>query len=148
MPPEKPIRSLLAFDFGKRRVGVGLGLPETGTATPLATISYHQQGALWMEIQSLIATWNPQLLLVGMPVRDDGKTASLKKPIQHFAATLKKRYDLPVEFIDEQLTSFEALDRLKQQRQHGRRKKVQKMEIDRQAAAILIENWLSTYSNP
>jgi len=142
MPKEHPIRSLLAFDFGKRRVGVGLGIPETGTATPLATIVYRQQNTLWIEIQTLIEAWNPQLLLVGMPVRDDGKAAQLEKPIKHFAATLKKRYDLPVEFINEQLTSFEAVDRLKQQRHQGRRKKVQKMEIDRQAAAILIENWL------
>lgn len=144
-PKEKSIRSLLAFDFGKRRVGVGLGIPETSTATPLATIAYRHQDTLWIEIQTLIDAWNPQLLLVGMPIRDDGKAASLEKPIKRFAATLKKRYDLPVEFINEQLTSFEAVDRLKQQRQQGRRKKVQKMEIDRQAAAILIENWLNTY---
>ena len=144
-PKEKSIRSLLAFDFGKRRVGVGLGIPETSTATPLATIAYRHQDTLWAEIQTLIKAWNPQLLLVGMPVRDDGKAASLEKPIKRFAATLKKRYDLPIEFINEQLTSFEAVDRLKQQRQQGRRKKVHKMEIDRQAAAILIENWLNTY---
>lgn len=144
-PKEKSIRSLLAFDFGKRRVGVGLGIPETSTATPLATIAYRHQDTLWIEIQTLIDAWNPQLLLVGMPIRDDGKSASLEKPIKRFAATLKKRYDLPIEFINEQLTSFEAVDRLKQQRQQGRKKKVHKMEIDRQAAAILIENWLSTY---
>ena len=143
MVKKQTIRSLLAFDFGKRRVGVGLGIPETGTATPLATIQYHHQDVLFEEIQALIANWNPQLLLVGMPVRDDGQVANLEKPIRRFAATLKKRYDLPVEFVNEQLTSFEAVDRLKQQRQRGRRKKVHKTEIDRQAAAILIESWLS-----
>lgn len=143
--PDLVIKSLLAFDFGKRRVGVGLGIPETGTATPLTTIEYHRQDRLWMEIQGLIKDWNPQLLLVGMPIRDDGQAASLEKPIRHFAATLKKRYDLPVEFINEQLTSREAVDRLKQQRQKGRGKKVQKTEIDRQAAAILIETWLNEY---
>jgi putative Holliday junction resolvase len=142
---EQPIHSLLAFDFGKRRVGVGLGIPETSTATPLITIEYRHQDALWREIQMLIKDWNPQLLLVGMPIRDDGKAAGLEKPIRHFAATLKKRYDLPVEFINEQLTSLEAADRLKQQRQKGRRKKVHKTEIDRQAAAILIEHWFTEY---
>jgi putative Holliday junction resolvase len=124
-------------------VGVGLGIPETSTATPLATIAYRHQDTLWAEIHTLIEAWNPQLLLVGMPIRDDGKAASLEKSIKHFAATLKNRYHLPMEFINEQLTSFEAIDRLKQQRQQGRKKKVQKMEIDQQAAAILIENWLN-----
>ena len=146
MSEDKSIRSLMAFDFGKRRVGVGLGIPETSTATPLATIAYRHQDTLWTEIQVLIEAWNPQLLLVGMPIRDDGKVSSLQKPIKHFAATLKKRYDLPIEFINEQLTSFEAVARLKQQRQQGRKKKVHKMEIDQQAAAILIENWLSTHA--
>jgi putative Holliday junction resolvase len=147
MIERKTIRSLLAFDFGKRRVGVGLGVPETHTATPLTTIAYRHQDTLWREIHTLIETWNPQLLLVGMPTRDDGKAANLEKPIKLFAATLKKRYDLPIEFINEQLTSLEAIDRLKQQRQNGRKKKVQKMEIDRQAAAILIENWLDGYNS-
>ncbi|HFD86530.1 MAG TPA: pre-16S rRNA-processing nuclease YqgF, partial [Gammaproteobacteria bacterium] len=67
------------------------------------------------------------------------------KPIRAFAAQLQKRYDMPVEFVNEAFTSFEAQDRLKQQRQRGRKKRVKKIEIDQQAAAVIVETWLELH---
>lgn len=137
--------SLLAFDFGHRRVGIGLGITITRTAAPIYTIEYRDQDQLWSEIQSLVTEWRPQLLVVGMPKHLNGDVHELTKPIQRFASQLEKRYNLPVEFIDERLSSQEASARLKLQRQGGRKKRVSKQEIDRQSAAILAENWMEQH---
>jgi len=136
------IEKLLAFDFGLKRVGVGLGITVTGTASPLQTIAYPTTEALMQSIDSLVEEWKPQLLLIGLPNLDSGLEHSLEKPIKKFSNRLKHRYQLPVEFIDESFSSQQAENRLKQMRQSGRRKKIQKHEIDMQAAALLAEQWL------
>ncbi len=137
--------SLLAFDFGYRRVGIGLGIMITGTASPIHTIEYRDQAQLWSQIDTLVQEWQPQLLVVGMPRHLNGDVHELAKPIQRFANQLEKQYHLPVEFIDERLSSQEASARLKTQRQGGRKKRISKQEIDRQSAAILAENWMNQH---
>lgn len=136
------IEKLLAFDFGLKRVGVGLGITITGTASPLQTISYQNNDMLWESVNTIIEEWKPQLLLVGLPNLNSGQQHSLEKPIKKFANQMKHRYQLPVEFIDESFSSSQAENRLKQMRQSGRKKKIDKQEIDKQAAALLVEQWL------
>ncbi len=136
------IEKLLAFDFGLKRVGIGLGITVTGTASPLQTIAYSNTKELLQSIDLLVDEWTPQLLLIGLPNLDSGLEHSLEKPIQKFSNRLKHRYQLPVEFIDESFSSQQAENRLKQMRQSGRRKKIQKYEIDMQAAALLAELWI------
>ena len=143
---EGVIEKLLAFDFGLKRVGVGLGITVTGTASPLQTIAYPNMEMLWESIDSLIAEWKPQLLLVGLPNLNSGQEHSLEKPIKKFTNRLKHRYQLPVELIDESFSSQQAENRLKQMRQSGRQKKINKHEIDKQAAALLVEQWLEQSS--
>jgi len=138
MTPER----VLAFDFGKRRIGIALGNTLTGTASPLDTISYHHPEIPWRAIDELVANWTPTRLLLGLPKLGDGSTSAMEAPIRAFARQLQKRYDTPVDFVDEAFTSREAAARLKQQRRQGRRQKVKKREIDRQAAAIIVEIWL------
>lgn len=146
MPDTESIRALLAFDFGLRRVGVSLGVTLTRTASPLTTIQYQSRKQLWNGIQPLVETWKPQLLVVGFPWKPDGSPPELGDAIQRFAAELRRRYDLPLELVNEQLSSLEASSRLKLQRQQGRRKKVKKTEIDQQAATILAETWLDSHA--
>ncbi len=142
-PPTAP-RTLLAFDFGLRRVGVALGFPQTGAATPLTTINWQSYDGLWNSITPLINEWRPQLLLVGMPNLHSGERHDLEKPIRRFAAQLRQRFDTPTEFIDESFSSRDAEARLRQMRRAGRRKKIDKTEIDRLAAALLVEQWLES----
>lgn len=136
------VEKLLAFDFGLKRTGVALGITATGTASPLQTIAYSKTESLWQSIDSMITEWRPQLLLVGMPNLNSAQDHPLEKPIKKFTNQLKHRYQLPVEFIDESFSSQQAENRLKQMRQSGRRKKIHKHEIDKQAAALLVEQWL------
>ena len=136
---------ILAFDFGKRRIGTALGNTLTQTASPLQTLPCNHPEIPWRAIDALIAEWSPGRLLLGLPQREDGTPGTLDKAIRDFAAALQKRYDTPVELVNEAFTSREAEARLKHQRQQGRKQKVKKSEIDQQAAAIIIEIWFKTH---
>lgn len=134
--------TVLGFDYGARRIGVAIGQTLTGTASPLATIECG--GAPdWDAIGRLIAEWRPRRLIVGMPRHLDGREHELQPVIERFARQLEGRFGLPVELVDERLTSAEASARLIDSRQKGRRKKIRKAEIDRLSAAILLETWMS-----
>lgn len=140
-----PLR-LLAFDFGRKRIGTALGNSLTATATPLQTLTCDYPELPWKEIDELVANWSPDCLLLGMPSPENGKSSGLEKVLRRFAAELQKRYDKPVDFVNEAFTSYEAESRLRQQRQQGRKKKINKSEIDQLAAAVIIETWLEGHS--
>ena len=136
---------VLAFDFGMKRIGTALGNTLTNTASPLETLSCNHPDLPWPAIDELVSSWAPTLLLLGLPQTDNDKPGPLEKIIHRFAAQLQKRYDMPVEFVNEAFTSHEAEARLKRQRQQGRKQRVTKSEIDRQAAAVIIETWLENH---
>lgn len=136
---------VLAFDFGRKRIGTALGNTITATASPLDTLHCDYPDLPWSAIDQLIADWAPSRLLLGLPHTDDGKPSVMEKPIRRFATQLQKRYDKPVEFVNEAFTSHEAEARLKRQRQQGRKQRVTKREIDRLAAAVIVETWLENH---
>lgn len=138
-------RTLLGFDFGTRRIGVAVGQEITHTAQGLTTISNIDGQPDWLAIDRLIEQWQPQLLIVGMPHNMDDRPHELQPLVQSFGDQLKHRYQLPVEWIDEKLSSREAEHQLAQspgpkQRKHN------KAEIDKLAAALILQSWLN--SNP
>ena len=136
-------KSLLAFDFGLARIGVAVGQTITGTARALTTIQWQPETPDWSAIGSLIDDWQPDLLLVGLPVNAAGEDTDQCAPARAFAAALGD-YDLPVQLIDEHLTSSEAKSRMRDARQSGRRKKrVAKPEIDAVSAVLIAEQWLA-----
>src|SRR5690606_34929312 len=91
--PERPRteRTVLAFDFGLKRIGVAVGEPELGTAHPLAPIAAPGFDA----IGRLVAQWRPAALVVGLPVAEDGEHA-LARRVERFARQLEGRFRLPV----------------------------------------------------
>ncbi len=135
-------KKVLALDYGRSRIGIASGNTLTRTATPLETITYTHPQLPWSTLDGLLRDWAPAELLLGIPRLDTGESSALEKEIIAFAKQLESRYQLPVTLINEAFSSFEANERLKSQRRQGRRKKVAKAEIDRQAAAIIIEQWL------
>ena len=134
---------ILAFDFGLKRIGVAIGNTLTATANPLTTLTQNEKGIPWEAIDDLLQTWKPQQLLLGIPERDHNQPSELTAPIKKFGEKLQTRYDLPLSYINEQFSSLEAKAQLIQQRQNGRKKRLQKAEIDQQAAAILLNNWFN-----
>ena len=133
---------VIAFDFGLKRTGVAIGNTLTGSATPECTLHSKNEAPDWDGISRLISEWKPTQVVVGMPTELDGSENPLKKRIERFCNQLNGRYNLTVDQENEQFTSIEAAQRLKQLRQSGRKQKVVKDEVDKIAAAIILENWM------
>jgi len=117
--------TVLAFDFGLKRIGVAVGESELGTAHPIGAI----QG--FTEIEKLLSEWRPTRLVVGLPVAEQG-AHPLAKRVERFARQLKGRYRLPVTLVDERFTSVEAESKLK-----GLKNK----QVDSVAAQLILEQY-------
>ena len=135
--------TILAFDFGLRRVGVAVGQSITGSASPLGTIANRDTGIDSNAIARLIREWRPNLLVVGMPAHADGSASEMQQPVEAFIEQLR-RYGLPVESVDERYTSVEAERVLKEARETGSRGRISKEEIDSAAAVFIAERWLAS----
>ncbi len=131
---------LLAFDFGRRRIGVATGNMLTGTATPLQTLNA-KGGPPWRLLDHSIEEWRPGRLLVGMPGGDGA--AEVAAGAREFVNALQRRYGLPVDTTDERLSSRAAQSRLREARASGHMKRrVRKGDIDSQAACVIAEQWM------
>lgn len=120
-------RTVLAFDFGTKRIGVAVGETELGTAHPLPGIAAPGFAA----IEKLVREWHPSTLVVGLPVAEHGEHA-LAKRVQRFARQLAGRFRLPVETVDERYTSVEA-ERLLRGAKHK--------PVDSVAAQLILEQY-------
>lgn len=138
--------SALVFDHGGRRIGVALALPVVASATPITTLAARGGIPDWPVVDRLVAEWQPAALVVGVPYHSGGKAPGTSEAAAlAFAAMLAERYGLPVTRIDEMLSSAEATDRLRAQRQSGaRRQRVRTADIDAMAACVIGESWLKT----
>lgn len=142
-PDRDPTTSLLAFDFGLRRIGVAVGQTVTRSARAIATLNAVDGEPDWAELEAMIRDWAPDLLLVGLPLREDGSESGATAAARRFAAALT-RFDRPVQLIDEVLTSAAAQDVLRHQRASGdRRRRVRKADVDSMSAVLIAEQWLN-----
>lgn len=135
-------QTLLGFDYGTKRIGVAVGQDITRTVTPLTTLHSQNNKPDWVAIGKLITEWQPDRLVVGLPLHLDGSSQALTERVQRFGNQLKGRYNLPVEMVDERLTSHEAETELA-----TRRGKTAKADIDALAAALILQSWLDQQSN-
>ena len=104
MQPE----TVLAIDFGLRRMGLAAGQSVTGTANPIGSIAAKDGAPNWAELDRLVADWCPDRLVVGLPLNMDGTESGMSGRARRFAGLLEKRYSMPVELTDERLTTREA----------------------------------------
>ncbi len=133
--------TVIGFDFGKQRTGIAIGNTMTGIATPHTVIQSKNNKPDWDKITKLFNEWRPEQIVVGVPYHLDGKSSEMTEVALRFARQIEGRYNLAVHTINEQLSSREAEQRLKQSRQQGRNKKITKEDIDKLAAAIILESW-------
>lgn len=140
--------TLLAFDYGRRRIGVAVGNTLTGRARALATVAATDAGPDWDRIAALLGEWKPGRLVVGVPYNDGGSGAGddIAAEAQRFARRLHGRFGLPVETVDERLSSAEAYAGLKAERRAGRRGRIARQDIDSAAAAVILQHWLDHHS--
>jgi putative Holliday junction resolvase len=135
---------VLAFDFGRRRIGVACGDTLSRSASPLAAITADPQGPQWPAIDALIADWRPTRAVVGLPYNVDDSESPMGGQARAFATELESRYGLPVELVDERYSSLEAAARLRSARQSGlRRRRVGKADVDAAAACVILERWFN-----
>lgn len=143
--PERRPESILALDFGLRRIGVAVGQQITDSASPLGVISNGTNGPDWKSLERLVDEWRPTRLVVGMPTHMDGSPSDLSDAVTAFMQALR-RFDLPVDPVDENLSSREAGELLRQQRAAGKRGRISKELIDSTAAVLIAERWLHAAS--
>lgn len=105
MTAQPPAATVLAFDFGTRRVGVAVGNTIVRAAQPLTTILAGRDADRFAAIAALLAQWQPQLLVVGIPVHADGGAHAMTARARKFARQLAGRFGLPVESADERYTT-------------------------------------------
>ena len=103
-----PKGTVLAFDFGLKRIGVAVGELELGMAHPLATLNGSDAAQTMVAIDKLVKEWRPKSLIVGQPHHDDGRPHALSGAIEKFAANLKSHTQLDVVLCDESYSSAAA----------------------------------------
>lgn len=136
--------TVMAFDFGEKRIGVAVGETLLGIAHPLATIAEERNDARFRAIETLIAEWRPALLVVGLPTYLDGSEHALSRLSRKFAQRLHGRFSLPVMLVDERLSSAEASRSLQQAGLSGRR---QKPVLDQVAAQTILQFYFDNHSH-
>ena len=135
-------RTVIALDFGTRRIGVATGNGITRSAQPLTTLNAAEPEGLWLALDRIVAEWQPDQLLVGFPDRDEN--GATRDAAVEFADALKARYGRPLDMVAEHLTSFAAEAELRESRREGRKARpVRPGEIDAVAARLIAEQWLN-----
>ena len=99
---------VMAFDFGMRKIGIAVGQPITGTATPITIITATDGIPDWRIIEQLIDEWQPVLLVIGLPLNMDNSESNMSRLARKFARKLNGRFNIAFEMMDERLTSFEV----------------------------------------
>ena len=135
--------TILAFDFGLRRIGVAIGQSVTRSASPLGVVANRESGVDHDAIAALIREWQPDLLVVGMPAHADGSASAMQEPVYEFIEELG-RHAVPVETVDERYTSVEAERVLKEARASGTSGRIAKEQIDSAAAVFIAERYLAS----
>jgi putative holliday junction resolvase len=130
---KRPAATVLAFDFGEKRIGVAVGERLLAQAHPLTTLHGERNQERFAAIAALIDEWQPTHLVVGLPVALDGSAHAMTARCTRFANQLRGRFGLPVDYAEERLTSVEAAEKLAEGGGKGRQ------HLDELAAQIILQ---------
>ena len=136
--------TVLAFDFGAKRIGVATGETLLASAHPLTVIHAESNDDRLAAIGRLVAEWQPERLVVGLPTHADGTPHEMTRLATKFGERLQKHFHLPVSFADERLSSLDAEARL---RETGRNSKSAKSVLDAVAAQLILQTWFESSSH-
>ncbi|TAL83232.1 MAG: Holliday junction resolvase RuvX [Rhodanobacter sp.] len=133
---------VLGFDVGSRLTGVAVGNAITTSARALTTIIMRDGEPDWLRLDALRQEWQPDTLIVGLPLHLDGTEQAASRAARRFCAQLQARYGLPVALVDERHSSREAAERFAAARAVGLKRRRDAAAIDALAAAVIVERWL------
>ncbi|MBP2835488.1 Holliday junction resolvase RuvX [Dickeya parazeae] len=138
-------RTLLAFDFGTRSIGVAIGQEITGTARPLTSLKAQDGIPDWQKVEKLLNEWQPALVIVGLPLNMDGTEQPLTARARKFSQRLQGRFGVTVELHDERLSTVEARADLFER---GGFRALDKGSVDAASAVIILESWFEQQFTP
>lgn len=134
------VNTVLSFDFGTKSIGVAIAQAVTGTAAPLEALKASDGIPNWQQIDEIYAQWQPDAIVVGLPLNMDGSFQDVTFGAKKFANRLSNRFKMQVHTHDERLTSAEAREKLFEL---GGYKKLKKEKVDSVAACLIVESWLN-----
>ena len=134
----------LAIDYGTRRVGLAMSDESGQFVSPLDVLFVTSPAEAVDRVVQLVRREEPETIVIGLPINMDGSEGESAKSVRQWAATLQKSVSLPVVFVDERLTSFEAEQMLVQQQRSGRKlsRQDKKKRLDAIAAAVILQGYL------
>lgn len=133
---------VFGFDVGSKLTGVAIGNTLTASARALTTITMRDDNPDWQRLDALRQEWQPDTLVIGLPLTLDGGEQPASRRARTFSAQLQQRYNLPVVLIDERHSSQEAAQRFAAARAVGLKRRRDAAQIDAEAAAVILERWL------
>jgi len=126
--------TILAFDYGTRRVGVAVGNTETRVSQALKTISATNADTLFKDLENLLKEWQPDQIIVGLPTHPDGAEHEMTAKAKRFGNQLHGRFNVPVSWVDERYTSAVLEGDPKMQD-----------NLDAHSAALILEQYLAEH---
>ena len=133
----------MGFDFGTKRIGIAIAQEVTGTANPLTTVSAVKNKPDWDSISKIIKEWQPDLLVVGLPLHMDGTEQPMTQAARRFSNQLNGRYQIPIALMDERLSSNEAESIINEQ-SGSASLFPDKAQIDMISAQLILQSWMSS----
>ncbi|ADZ92915.1 Holliday junction resolvase RuvX [Marinomonas mediterranea] len=137
-------KTVLGFDFGTTRIGVAIGQNVTMSARPLSPLKANEGIPNWDTIAKLVAEWEPDCFVVGLPLNMDGSENEMCQRARKFAKRLHGRYNRPYHMMDERLSSYDAKGQVIAQ---GGHRNFKENSVDGLAAQLIIETWFAEQTN-
>ncbi|MFP4207819.1 MAG: Holliday junction resolvase RuvX [Wenzhouxiangella sp.] len=135
--------ALLAIDYGTRTAGLAIGHRLTGSARPLEPIRYRDPQSLLARLADLIEQWQPERIVVGLPLDSEGDDTPMSRDIRRFAERLMTiAPQCPIELHDERMSSQQAARGFAERRGQGRARRRDAARMDSMAAAVILESWM------
>lgn len=134
--------TMLSFDFGTKSIGVAIGQQLTGTARPLTALKANDGVPDWNKIEALLKEWQPDRVVVGLPLNMDGTEQPLTVRARKFANRLHGRFGVQIDLHDERLSTVEARAELFER---GGFRALSKGSVDSLSAVIILESWFENH---
>lgn len=131
---------ILGIDYGEKRIGLALTDPEAILAFPYATLVKSTRDKLFADLAEVLDKEKVECIVLGLPVDLDGTETLITRQVRNFQASLARRTDIPIHFMDERLSTQAAMDDLAAS---GMSRKRKKAVVDQQAAVRILESWLA-----
>lgn len=135
----------LGFDYGTKHIGIAVGGTASGTTQPLGNAAVHNGLPDWAPIDRFVKEWRPSALIVGKPLNMDDTENAMTRAARKFGHRLQARYNLPIHWVDERLTSVDAKNTLAAGRVPWKQRKAQ---VDALAAQSILQAYLDESRNP